>query len=155
MSTQVKRIAKSHVLCASAPIYRGFSLNPAHFALNIAGPRPAAKVRNEPRWRFCSARLLQLSTLSHVVAQRPKASYHAGLSYLDASFIVNLTADSAEIDELERFWALTREKTARKLAGFGAFLAQTRVITRAFPPGKLLCFGGGLNSLQWMKSCNN
>ena len=35
-----------------------------------------------------------------------------------------LTADSAGIDELERFWALTREITARKLAGFSAFLAQ-------------------------------
>ena len=32
--------------------YRGFSLNPAHFALNLVGPRPAAKVRNERRWRF-------------------------------------------------------------------------------------------------------
>ena len=45
--------------------YRGFLLNPTHFALNIVGPRPATKVRNERRWRLCSAPTLQPSTLSH------------------------------------------------------------------------------------------
>ena len=84
--------------------YCSFSLNSAHFTLKIVGPRPAAKVRNEQQWRFCSAPTLQPSTLSHAVAQRPKASYHAGMSCLDALFIVNLL--------------LTRQKSM-SLRGFG------------------------------------
>ena len=38
--------------------YHIFSFNPAHFVLNLVGPRPAVKVRNEWRWRFCSAPML-------------------------------------------------------------------------------------------------
>ena len=34
--------------------------------------------------------MLQSSTLSDVLLQQPKALYHAGLSYFDGSFIVNL-----------------------------------------------------------------
>ena len=46
---QISRAMREH------KYYRGFSLNPVHFALNLVGPRPAEKVRNERRWRFCSA----------------------------------------------------------------------------------------------------
>ena len=45
---------------------------------------------------------LQVSMLLLVVAQQPKASYHADLSYLNASFIINLLADLAEIGKLEQ-----------------------------------------------------
>ena len=60
--------------------YRSFALNLAGFVLNSARPRPTAQVRNERRWRSCSASMLQPSTLSHVVAQPPKASYHVAVT---------------------------------------------------------------------------
>ena len=72
--------------------YCSFLLNPVCFALSLAGPHPAAQVRNEQRWSLCSVPMLQSSTLSLVVAQQPKASCHAGLSYmymyLDAAYLL-------------------------------------------------------------------
>ena len=43
--TRVERIVKSRGLCVKRNDYRGFSLNPARFTLNIARLRPAAQVR--------------------------------------------------------------------------------------------------------------
>ena len=65
-----------------------FSLHLTHFVINIiVRSCLATKVRNEWRWLFTN--VVAVHGL-HVVPKRAKASYNAGMSYLDASFIVNL-----------------------------------------------------------------